>query len=74
MNGVLSAIGTEACSETLRCLSSGIFCVGRSNLLTPLADSILTDKFHSDNNITGNELLEVREKGLAFVLSVEAFR
>ena len=73
MNSVLSAIGTEASPNRLGCLGFGVLCVGRSDSLTPLADGILSDKFHTNHDIARNELLKVGEEWLALVLAVKGF-
>lgn len=74
MHSILSAISTEKGTEGLRCLSFRCFSVGRTNEAAPGGDGVDADKFHANDDIAHDELLQVREERLVLVLAVELLR
>ena len=71
MHCILSGISAEKAAKGLRCLSLGRRCVGWTNSLTPALNSILSNKFHTDDNVASDELLQVWEEGLLLMLAIE---
>lgn len=71
MHCILGAVSTEKSSNGLRSFRFGSQCIGGTNLLTPRLNGILSDKLHSNGNITGDESLKVLEKRFLAVLAIE---
>ena len=73
MDTVLSVIGAKAGAQGVGGFGAGSFCASGTDSFAPLLHSILSDKLHSNDNITRDERLQVGEEFLILVLSVEAF-
>ena len=73
MDTVLSVIGAKAGAQGVGGFGTGSFCASGADSCAPLLHSILSDKLHSNDNITCDERLQVGEEFLILVLSVEAF-
>ena len=64
-------IYTKDSSNAIWSLSLSIISIGWSNNFTPLSDSIVSNEFHANANITAHELLKLWEESFVFVLSIE---
>ena len=72
MHTILGAISAEARSKRIWGLFSGRLRVGWTDGLPPSLHGVLTDKFHSDDDIARDEINEVWEEFLLFVLRVKS--
>ena len=71
MAGVLRAVLSVEPSEGVGCLLLGLERVGRAYEFSPLSNSVLRDKFHSNREVRGHEVDECGVEGLAIVLGVK---
>lgn len=71
MDCILGSIGSEKGSDRIGGFLLRLLGIGGSDESSPLLDGIWGDKLHSNDDIAGNELLQIREEGLADVLAVE---
>ena len=72
MHTILGAISAEARSKRIWGLFSGRLRVGWTDGLPPSLHGVLTDKFHSDDDIARDEINEIWEEFLLFVLRVKS--
>ena len=73
MDTVLSVISAKAGAQGVGGFGAGVGCSSRTDSCAPLLHSVLSDKLHSNDNITRDKRLQVVEEFLILVLSVEDF-
>jgi len=71
VHSIFGAISTEEAAKRLRCLSFCGQCVSWANSFAPALHSVLSNELHTNDNITCDESLQIWEKLLVFVFSVE---
>ena len=71
MDTVLSVISAKAGAQRVGGFGAGRFCASGTDSCAPLLHSVLSDKLHSNDNITRDKRFQVGEEFLILVLTVE---